>query len=130
MDVGFTRAGFKVLWAAEKKQAACDTYNHNAEVAVCRQLDLRTVDFDELRRELPGPLDCLFGGTPCQGFSRARKMLLDDPRNELVNVFMDAVDKLRPRSFLMENVKNLGTKALFKPILDKLIACANSLGYA
>ena len=41
---------------------------------------------------------------------------------------MDAVDKLRPRSFLMENVKNLGTKALFKPILDKLIERASSLG--
>ena len=36
MDVGFTRAGFEVLWAAEKDQAAFDTYNHNAEVAVSR----------------------------------------------------------------------------------------------
>ena len=64
MDVGFTRAGFEVLWAAEKDQAACDTYNHNAEVAVSRRLDLRTFDFNELRRELPGPVDCLFGGPP------------------------------------------------------------------
>ena len=132
MDVGFTRAGFKVLWAAEKNQAACDTYNanHNAEVAVCRQLDLRTVDFNKLRRELPGPVDCIFGGPPCQGFSQAGKMQLHDPRNGLVNVFMDAVDKLQPRSFLMENVKNLCTNALFKPILDKLIERANGLGYA
>ena len=130
MDVGFTRAGFKVLWAAEKDKAACDTYNHNAEVAVSRRLDLRTFDFDELRRELPGPVDCLFGGPPCQGFSRSRKgkMRLDDPRNELVNVFMDAVDKLRPRSFLMENVKNVCANALFNPILDKLIKRANGLG--
>ena len=60
MDVGFTRAGFKVLWAAEENEAACDTYNHNAEVGVSRRLDLRTVDFDELRRELPGHVDCLF----------------------------------------------------------------------
>ena len=88
MDVGFTRAGFEVLWAAEKDQAACDTYNHNAEVVVSRRLDLETVDFDELRRELPGPVDCLFGGPPCQGFSQAGKMLLDDSRNELVNVFI------------------------------------------
>ena len=133
MDVGFTRAGFEVLWAAEKDQAACDTYNHNAEVAVSKRLDLRTVDFDELRRELPGPVDCLFGGPPCQGFSRNSrkgKMLLDDPRNKLVHVFMDAVDSLRPRSFLMENVDNLGTKPLFKPILDKLTERAKSLGYA
>ena len=49
MDVGFTRAGFKVLSAADASQAACDTYNHNAEVAVSRRLDLRTVDLDELR---------------------------------------------------------------------------------
>ena len=133
MDVGFTRAGFEVLWAAEKDQAACDTYNHNAEVAVSRRLDLETVDFDELRRELPGPVDCLFGGPPCQGFSRNSrkgKMRLDDPRNKLVHVFMDAVDSLRPRSFLMENVDNLGTKPLFKPILDKLTERAKSLGYA
>ena len=133
MDVGFTRAGFEVLWAAEKDQAACDTYNHNAEVAVSRRLDLRTFDFDELRRELPGPVDCLFGGPPCQGFSRNSrkgKMRLDDPRNKLVHVFMDAVDSLRPRSFLMENVKNLCTNALFKPILDKLIERAKGLGYA
>ena len=109
MDVGFTRAGFKVLWAAEKDKAACDTYNHNAEVAVSRRLDLETVDFDELRRELPGPVDCLFGGPPCQGMSKVGEMRLDDPRNELVYVFMDAVDSLRPRSFLMENVDNLGT---------------------
>ena len=57
-------------------------------------------------------------------------MQLHDPRNGLVNVFMDAVDKLQPRSFLMENVKNLCTNALFKPILDKLIERANGLGYA
>ena len=57
-------------------------------------------------------------------------MRLDDPRNKLVHVFMDAVDSLRPRSFLMENVDNLGTKPLFKPILDKLTERAKSLGYA
>ena len=55
-------------------------------------------------------------------------MQLHDPRNGLVNVFMDAVDKLQPRSFLMENVKNLCTNALFKPILDKLIERAKGLG--
>ena len=117
----------------KENKAACDTYNHNAEVAVSRRLDLRTFDFDELRRELPGPVDCLFGGPPCQGFSRNSrkgKMRLDDPRNKLVHVFMDAVDSLRPRSFLMENVDNLGTNPLFKPILDKLIERANGLGYA
>ena len=43
---------------------------------------------------------------------------------------MDAVDSLRPRSFLMENVDNLGAKPLFKPFLDKLIERATSLGYA
>ena len=97
---------------------------------MCRQLDLRTVDFNKLRRELPGPVDCIFGRPPCQGFSQAGKMQLHDPRNGLVNVFMDAVNKLQPRSFLMENVKNLCTNALFKPILDKLIERAKGLGYA
>jgi DNA (cytosine-5)-methyltransferase 1 len=33
-------------------------------------------------------IGCVFGGPPCQGFSRAGKREPDDPRNELVFEFM------------------------------------------
>ena len=30
------------------------------------------------------PIDCVFGGPPCQGFSLIGQRVLDDPRNRLV----------------------------------------------
>ena len=50
---------------------------------------------------------CVFGGPPCQGFSRAGKRQPDDPRNELVFEFMRVVCEIHPRSFCMENVPGL-----------------------
>jgi DNA (cytosine-5)-methyltransferase 1 len=50
---------------------------------------------------------CVFGGPPCQGFSKAGRRQADDPRNELVFEFMRIVCAIRPRSFCMENVPGL-----------------------
>jgi DNA (cytosine-5)-methyltransferase 1 len=55
-----------------------------------------------------GDLDVLIGGPPCQGFSVLRRnRALDDPRNEMMRVFLRFVRELRPRSFMIENVPNL-----------------------
>ena len=50
---------------------------------------------------------CVFGGPPCQGFSRAGRRHADDPRNELVFEFMRIVCEIHPRSFCMENVPGM-----------------------
>jgi DNA (cytosine-5)-methyltransferase 1 len=57
----------------------------------------------------PGEIDLLAGGPPCQSFSTAGKRLsLDDvEKGTLVFEFVRLVDELRPRAFLMENVKGL-----------------------
>ena len=34
MDVGFMRAGFQTLWAADKNSAACATYNRYAQQTI------------------------------------------------------------------------------------------------
>ena len=52
-------------------------------------------------------IGCVFGGPPCQGFSRAGKRQHDDPRNELVFEFMRIVCEIHPRSFCMENVPGM-----------------------
>ncbi len=50
-------------------------------------------------------IDLLMGGSPCQGFSFAGKMLgLDDPRSALFHKFMASLERFRPRYFLLENV--------------------------
>jgi len=52
------------------------------------------------------PVDLLIGGSPCQGFSFAGKLLnFNDPRSKLFFEFVRLKNELNPRYFLLENVK-------------------------
>ena len=51
-------------------------------------------------------IDLIMGGSPCQGFSFAGKQLaFDDPRSALFFCFWRAVKHLKPKYFLLENVR-------------------------
>lgn len=51
-------------------------------------------------------IDLLIGGSPCQGFSFAGKQLnFDDPRSKLFFKFVHILEKIKPKYFLLENVK-------------------------
>ena len=53
-----------------------------------------------------GGIDLLIGGSPCQGFSFAGKRLnFDDPRSKLFWVFVKVLKKLKPKYFMLENVR-------------------------
>ncbi|KAM5548199.1 DNA (cytosine-5)-methyltransferase CMT3-like [Rosa sericea] len=61
---------------------------------------------------LPGDVDVVCGGPPCQGISgfnrfRNSESPLDDEKNKQLAVFMDIVDYLKPKYVLMENVVDL-----------------------
>ncbi|KEH20304.1 DNA (cytosine-5)-methyltransferase [Medicago truncatula] len=61
---------------------------------------------------LPGEVDVVCGGPPCQGISgynRYRNMEspLDDERNHQIVVFMDIATYLKPKYVLMENVVDI-----------------------
>ncbi|KAK6941277.1 Chromo domain [Dillenia turbinata] len=61
---------------------------------------------------LPGDVDVVCGGPPCQGISgfnrfRDKKNPLGDPKNKQLLVYMDVVEYLKPRFVLMENVVDL-----------------------
>src|SRR3989344_7434926 len=126
MDVGFSRGGFKVLWANDIDKDSCETYalNHG-EVIKCG--DLRSY-FDEL--ESFKGVDLVFGGPPCQGFSVAGKMDPNDERSKLVFSFMDVVEKIKPRAFVMENVKALGALEKWSEVRSELLRKAHKLGYS
>jgi len=52
------------------------------------------------------PIDLLIGGSPCQWFSVAWKMLnFDDPRSKLFFEFVRILREVKPKYFLLENVK-------------------------
>jgi len=51
-------------------------------------------------------IDLLLGGSPCQGFSQAGQGLnFDDPRSALFFEFVEILQTLKPKYFLLENVK-------------------------
>lgn len=56
-----------------------------------------------------GGVHVLIGGPPCQGFSSANRNSWDsaNPHNEMVDVFLNYVEALAPRVFLMENVQGI-----------------------
>ncbi|KAG5524386.1 hypothetical protein RHGRI_031145 [Rhododendron griersonianum] len=61
---------------------------------------------------LPGDVDVLCGGPPCQGISGYNRFRnidspLDDERNHQIVVFMDIVKFLMPKYVLMENVVDI-----------------------
>lgn len=105
MDVGFERAGIRVVFANELMKEAADTYKANHPNDVMVNDDIYNVL--DMMENYKG-VDLVFGGPPCQGFSVAGKMDPDDERSKLIFTFLDVVEKVRPRAFVMENVKALG----------------------
>ncbi|KAK9064424.1 hypothetical protein SSX86_015806 [Deinandra increscens subsp. villosa] len=61
---------------------------------------------------LPGDVDVICGGPPCQGISgfnrfRNKESPLDDEKNKQLVVYMNIVEYLKPRFALMENVVDI-----------------------
>ena len=126
MDVGFEKAGINVVFANEIMKEAADTYIANHPNCRLVNDDINNV-LDELD-EYKG-IDFVFGGPPCQGFSVAGKMDPDDERSKLIFTFLDVVEKVQPKAFVMENVKALGKLEKWEPVRRKYLEKARSIGY-
>jgi DNA (cytosine-5)-methyltransferase 1 len=111
-SLGFQRAGYEILFASDIAKAAIDTYKANFPATSCIESDIRNLDFSQILLDLGllvGELDMLIGGPPCQGFSTAGLRFWDDPRNSLLKQYIHALQTIRPKWFLMENVEGLLT---------------------
>jgi DNA (cytosine-5)-methyltransferase 1 len=53
----------------------------------------------------------------------------DDERSKLIFTFLDAVERVKPRAFVMENVKALGYLEKWSAVRIKYLTRANNLGY-
>lgn len=126
MDVGFENAGVQIVFANEIVKEAADTYNANHPGGVMVNDDIYMV-LDTLDR-FQGA-DLVFGGPPCQGFSVAGKMDPDDERSKLIFTFLDVVERVKPRAFVMENVKALGYLEKWSAVRAKYLTRAQNLGY-
>lgn len=68
---------------------------------------IRMEDVRDLQgSDVPWEIDLLVGGSPCQGFSlQGLQKGLEDDRSGLVSEFIRLKDELKPKYFLLENVK-------------------------
>lgn len=114
LSLGLQQAGFTPWFVNEIVEQFCNTYkrNHNLSdkhyfVGDIAELNKHLDDYSELLSAIT--LVC--GGPPCQGFSMAnRQRILDDPRNNLYKQYLIFLKSVRPKFFIMENVKGMMNK--------------------
>lgn len=101
-QIALQRAGFEVeeYYASEIDKYAIQVTQRNFPNTI--QLgDVTKVDSLDVSE-----IDLLIGGSPCQGFSFAGKQLnFEDPRSKLFFEFVRLLKELKPKYFLLENVK-------------------------
>jgi DNA-cytosine methyltransferase len=114
------------LFAVDCDPAALRSYRRNMEwlsqhatdvlhdVPDIVEADIVTLDMVDLMHQHNlerGELDILIGGSPCQGFSSSNKSQKaqgkKEEMNNLINTFLDRVDDVYPKMFLMENVQGV-----------------------
>ena len=115
--LGFVQAGFTPIYAVEIDRYAAETYGANFGPH-CDTRDVNDV------KTFP-PADVIIGGPPCQGFSNLGAHVPNDPRNQLWRHYMRAVQQVRPKVFVMENVPPLLSSAEGAEIVRE----AEALGY-
>jgi DNA (cytosine-5)-methyltransferase 1 len=131
LSLGFEQAGFDVVGAVEIDPIHAAVHEFN--FPHCKVLPRSVVGLSgSALRVATGignrPVDVVFGGAPCQGFSLIGHRVLDDPRNSLVREFVRIVGELQASYFVFENVKGL-TVGRHRAFLEELIAAFDGIGY-
>lgn len=114
LSLGMEQAGFTTVFANEINKSLFETYLHNRNLSKDAYF---TGDINELNKNIKDykakfeNIDLVCGGPPCQGFSMAnRQRILDDPRNSLYKAYLEFLKEVRPKFFVMENVKGMSKK--------------------
>jgi DNA (cytosine-5)-methyltransferase 1 len=111
-SLGFRQAGFDIIYASDINNQAVNTYKKNFPNTLCEKQNIAHTDFIALLKRFRlrvGEVDIIIGGPPCQGFSTAGMRFWDDPRNKLLKHYVRALNIIKPKWFLMENVEGLLT---------------------
>jgi DNA (cytosine-5)-methyltransferase 1 len=135
MDLGFLggfdflgksygKTNFEIIWANEINPDACDTYRKNFGDHAIIESDVKNAI-----EQLPEYADVVIGGFPCQDISINGKMLgIHGKRSGLYTAIVEAVQRVRPKVFVAENVGGLLLKQN-EFSLRKILSDFNSLGY-
>jgi DNA (cytosine-5)-methyltransferase 1 len=106
LSSGLIKAGFIPLLLNDNNSDCCKTLKKN-HINVNVILDsMDKIDYSKYINKV----DLLTGGVPCQSFSQAGlRKGLDDPRGDLMIKFVEILNLIKPKVFMIENVKGLLT---------------------
>lgn len=110
LAMGVHLAGFEPQAVVEWDKWACDTIRENGACGYplvagwnVHEGDVRAFDWESVGEGI----DLLAGGPPCQPFSMGGKHKAHDDSRDMFPATVDIVRRLRPRAFIVENVKGL-----------------------
>lgn len=111
LDLGLERAGFVTKIAIDIDKSACATIRRNRPNLPIIEGDINKIAADEILEEAGlkrGEVTLLAGGSPCQSFSTAgRRRAFDDIRGKVLLRFIELVEEIQPKYFLLENVRGI-----------------------
>jgi DNA (cytosine-5)-methyltransferase 1 len=126
LDYGFKQSGYDIIWANDILKDACESYKLNiGDHIICK--DITKISSDSIPKA-----DLIIGGPPCQSFSLVGKRDPGDIRSGLVWNYLDIINKVKPKIFVMENV--FGIKSAKNPdgskVIDNLEKAFSEIGYS
>ena len=139
LDIGLEKAGIDIVIGQDFDKACVDTLIANGKTVLSG--DIRDIEPQQILnltglKQYEPFLIC--GGPPCQPFSTAgKRMGINDPRGSLFMDFIRMIDYIRPRFFIMENVKGIMSSPLKDEagqrqpgtVLEVILSEFDKLGY-
>lgn len=147
LDIGLRQAGLNVVVGQDFEPACVETMKMNGHNVLGGDIrDIQPEQLLEMTGLKVGEPFLICGGPPCQPFSTAgKRMGINDPRGSLFMEFIRMIDYIKPRFFIMENVKGIMSSPLkhvpiverdendpeqkLGTVLDVILAEFNKLGY-
>ena len=119
LDLGFEKAGFRVVWANEFEPSVHATYEKNHPNTILCKEDIISV----APKDVPD-CDGFIGGPPCQSWSVAGKQQgLDDKRGQLFLTYIGMIRAKMPKFFVIENVKGLLDEKFKDVFANSMVGC-------
>ena len=114
LDIGLEQSGIDIAIGQDFNSSCVQTMEANGRKALLG--DICKIEPEQLLSASGltfGEPFLICGGPPCQPFSTAGKRLgINDPRGSLFREYVRMIDVIRPRFFVMENVKGLMSSPL------------------
>ena len=147
LDIGLQQAGLNVAIGQDFEPACVETMRANGHKVLGGDIrEIKPETLLEMTGLRVGEPFLVCGGPPCQPFSTAGKRLgINDPRGSLFMDYIRMIDYIRPRFFIMENVKGIMSSPLkhvpsterdendpeqrLGTVLDVILSEFNKLGY-